>query len=91
MRQYYTGECGKVAVMMKLGDASLVEMASKGANVAESIVDFCEDPKVQAEVVVMTSVKLNSVKRKHVLGSVCSAVTKDINGHFYLIKNTSLT
>ena len=39
---------------------------------------------------VMGSVELSKIEKKHKLGSVCAAVARYTTSHFAVIKNTSL-
>lgn len=83
LRNKYETECGKLVASKGLAACTYIECPEKGASVAETIIEATGD----ADLVVMGSVELADVKKRHVLGSVCMAIARHPTAHLTIVKN----
>lgn len=80
----YTIECAKVGESRKLKQCEFVKVVlGKGGSVAKALVEIGKD----CDVLVMGSVELTKIEKRHVLGSVAMGIAKHAPCHLCVAKN----
>jgi nucleotide-binding universal stress UspA family protein len=78
----YSAECQKVADAKGLASAEFVACDIHGS-IADTVIQATAD----ADVIVMGSVELSDVNKRHVLGSVCLSVAQHPTAHMMIVKS----
>ena len=80
----YVIECAKVRDSRKLASCEFVKVPpGKGSSISDAIVAA----SAECDLLVMGSVELANIKKRHLLGSVAMAITKRSQCHMCVVKN----
>jgi len=85
---YYQTECDKLQDTIKGCTAVLKTVLKTPGPISSDIVTVAD--KEEADLLIMGTVELSKLTKKHKLGSVALAVAKESSSHFCVVKNTSL-
>lgn len=81
--QKYTLECEKVKETRKLQDCSFLKVPAVKGSVSDALVEASHD----ADLLVMGTIELANIKKRHILGSIAMGIAKHCDTHMTIIKN----
>lgn len=83
----YATECAKVGESMALADCKYKQVhAGKGAAISEPIIESSYD----CDLLVMGTVELLNIRKRHILGSIAMHIASSAKGHMMIVKNYAL-
>ena len=87
VEQKYTTECTKVSDSMGLAACRYLQVhAGKGMAISEPIIEASHD----CDLLVMGTVELLNIKKRHILGSIAMHIAAAAHGHMMVVKNYAL-